>query len=111
MLNVDKDQLIGQRGDYIVNEVTTVAPTPPPDSIVEHIIQNSSENQKRARLLITVIVGFLILSCAVSMISMFFVSSNTLNGIFEKCFALIQSALFTFLGFLFGEKVGKAESK
>lgn len=72
---------------------------------VESEIKSSEYNQKTARALISVLIGFL---CLVSMGSLIFSFLKTNLTLFEDvaktAFTIIQSALFTLLGFLFGER-------
>jgi len=68
----------------------------------QQIIKNAGKNQDLARRMIFVIICFLALMSVAAFIASFF--NTEFSSWLEKFFTPIQYALFTFLGFLFGEK-------
>jgi hypothetical protein len=83
----------------------------PPPLIIEDIklkneLENNSKNQKLARTLVLYTLIILGVLCVSSLVFGFFGTSGA-EGVFDKTLTIIQSALFTFLGFLFGERSSK----
>jgi len=71
-------------------------------------MKNDNKNQNLARNVVAIIIASVAVMAVVAFV--FTIVKDDPSSIFDKTFTLIQTALFTMLGFLFGEKSNKKNS-